>query len=77
MKKPLLLFLICLLSGMAFALQTSKKNNPITDNSAIKHSKKEDAKQAKQFQNDKRYSYLVNSRKAKALKKQQAKNGKG
>jgi predicted N-acyltransferase len=77
MKKAIsLLLLICFLSSTTFAFQ-KKDGKPYVDNAAQKKSKKEEKKRNKEFEKHRRYSATVNSRKAKALRKQQAKAAKG
>lgn len=77
MKKTVCLFLICTSSAMAYAFPVNPKKNPIVDNSSIRRSKKEESKQQKEFDSPK-YSSLVNSHRAKAMRKQRGKQtGKG
>lgn len=75
MKKTIILLAGCLIWGMAFAQQTPGTNT--TERAA----KRAQQKQAKKFQNDKRYSSLVNSHQARVLRRRQAKanasGGKG
>jgi hypothetical protein len=65
MKKPVFLFLICLLSGIASA-QSIKggyvRVSPTVNNSSIRRSVREQAAQTKNFATQRRYSSAVRGR---------------
>jgi hypothetical protein len=80
MKKPVCIFLICLVSGIVSAQQRGGRVNSTLDNSSIRRSEKAENKQLKTFQTHRRYSSVVNNPAAKAAKKKDAKaqkQGKG
>jgi hypothetical protein len=72
MKKPVCLILMCLVSVMAFAFGNHGRS-PVLDNTSIRRSERDMNRQTKNFQTQRRYSSVVNSRQNKALKKQRAK----
>ncbi len=76
MKKPVCLILICLVSATTFAYGNHGRS-PVLDNTSIRRSERAMNSQTSSFQNHRRYSAVVNSPKARALRKQQAKQGKG
>jgi len=80
MKKLVFLLVIWVVCGIDYAFAGNPKTSPTVDNTSIRKSEKAEGKQLKDFQNHPRYSSVVNSHRAKALRKQQAKqadNGKG
>ena len=80
MKKSVFLLIVFLVSGIGYAFAGNPKTSPSVDNTSIRKSEKVEGRQIKDFQNHTRYSFIVNSHKAKALRKQQAKqagDGKG
>jgi len=83
MKKPVCIFLICLLSGIVSA-QTMRGGHiivsPSVNNPSIRKSERAQSRQTQNFTSQRRYSSAVNGRKAKAVRRQQAKsapNGSG
>jgi len=68
--------LICLVTSAVFAYGNHGRSS-VLDNTSIRRSEKETNRQTSSFQNHRRYSAIVNSPKAKALHKEQAKQGKG
>ncbi len=76
MKKPVCLILICLVTSAVCAYGNHGRS-PVLDNTSIRRSERAMNSQTSSFQNHRRYSTVVNSPKAKALRKEQAKQGKG
>ncbi len=76
MKKPVFIFLICLLSGIVSA-QSMKggrvRVSPSIANSSISRSERYQSRQTRNFTTQRRYSSAVNSHRAKAARKQQSK----
>ncbi|HTB31400.1 MAG TPA: hypothetical protein VK808_05195 [Bacteroidia bacterium] len=76
MKKPVCLILICLVSAVSYAFG-SHGRSPVLDNTSIRRSERAMNAQTRSFQTHRRYSSEVNSHRAKALRKEHAKDGQG
>ncbi len=76
MKKPVIIFLICLTTGILSAQKMAGgriRVSPSISNTSIRSSERASARQSRNFGTHTRYSSAVNSHRAKAARKQQAK----
>lgn len=74
MKKPVFIFLICLITGMVSAQKGGRiTSSPTLNNTSIRRSEKAENRQLKSFQNTRRYSGVVNSHASKQLRRNRSK----